>query len=192
MPVIEIPEGHLATVVTYLEMTESPALANMDSSLKILEWPSPSPDEYLAIFRKVGENWLWLSRLLWDDDQLKATIHHDAVQLYKILDGALAVGFIELDFREAGQCEIGFFGLVPEMNGSGHGRWMMAEALRRAWRSGIKRVWLHTCTLDSPRALGFYQKSGFKAYKREVEMQIDPRVSGHLPRSAAPHIPLLS
>ncbi|QJB68468.1 GNAT family N-acetyltransferase [Parasphingorhabdus halotolerans] len=192
MTVMEIPEGHLATIVTYLEMTKEPALSDIPSGLEISEWPNPEPDEYLAMFRKVGENWLWFSRLLLDKDQLIAVIQHDDVQLHKILDGSRAVGFIELDFREAGQCEIGFFGLVPEMNGSGHGRWMMVEALRRAWRSGVERVWLHTCTLDSPRALGFYQNSGFRAYKQEVGMQPDPRLSGHLPRSAAPHIPLLS
>ncbi|WP_246218722.1 GNAT family N-acetyltransferase [Parasphingorhabdus halotolerans] len=173
-------------------MTKEPALSDIPSGLEISEWPNPEPDEYLAMFRKVGENWLWFSRLLLDKDQLIAVIQHDDVQLHKILDGSRAVGFIELDFREAGQCEIGFFGLVPEMNGSGHGRWMMVEALRRAWRSGVERVWLHTCTLDSPRALGFYQNSGFRAYKQEVGMQPDPRLSGHLPRSAAPHIPLLS
>ena len=67
----------------------------------------------------------------------------------------------------------------------------MAETLARAWRPGITRVWVHTCTLDHPSALGFYRAQGFTAIARTVETFADPRITGLLPVDAAPQIPLL-
>ncbi len=68
----------------------------------------------------------------------------------------------------------------------------MAETLARAWNKGVERVWLHTCTLDHPGALGFYRAQGFVAVKRTIETFPDSRTSGVLPRDAAPQIPLLA
>ena len=36
-----------------------------------------------------------------------------------------------------------------------------------AWALGASRVWLHTCTLDSPNALPNYKARGFDEYRRE-------------------------
>ena len=86
---------------------------------------------------------------------------------------------LELDFREAGQCEIAFIGLVPELAGQGHGRWLLAEALRLAWRDGVSRVHVHTCSLDHPAALAAYRRAGFTAFKRAIERFPDPRLTRH-------------
>jgi GNAT superfamily N-acetyltransferase len=105
-------------------------------------------------------------------------------------DGADA-GFIELDFRTAGLCTIRFLGLVPELAGRGHGRWLFAETLRRAWAPGIRQVRVHTCSLDHPAALPAYLRAGFVAKRRAFESFPDPRLAGLLPRDAAPQIPLV-
>ena len=68
---------------------------------------------------------------------------------------------------------------------------MMAEAMARAWTRGTARVIVDTCTLDHPAALGFYRRHGFVATARTVETFADPRLSGLLPRDAAPHVPLI-
>ena len=57
--------------------------------------------------------------------------------------------------------------------------------------SPIERFWVHTCTLDSPQALGFYIRSGFAPVERQIEVFDDPRLTGVLPETAAPHIPVL-
>lgn len=189
---IDVPHGHIADVITHLEMLERPKVFVPESSLSIVGWPKPDVHEYLQLFRDVGEPWLWLSRLLLSKKDLTAILHDPENEVFQIRDGDRPIGILELDFRQSGECEIGFFGLISEYNGRGHGKWLMAETLDRAWRSGIERVWLHTCTLDSPFALGFYQKSGFKAFKREVSMGRDPRLLGLLPNSAGPHIPIIS
>ena len=98
---------------------------------------------------------------------------------------------LELDFREAGECELSFVGLVPELSGQGHGRWLLAEAVSRAWREGVTRVHVHTCTLDHPAALGAYRRAGFTPYKRAIERFPDPRLLGIFPRDCAPQVPLL-
>jgi hypothetical protein len=51
---------------------------------------------------------------------------------------------------------------------------------------------VHTCTLDGPTALNFYIRSGFVPYQRQVETFSDPRLTGLIPRDAAPQIPLIT
>jgi GNAT superfamily N-acetyltransferase len=189
-----IPDGHIGTIVTSLEMTSRPALRAMPvSDLRLERWSAPALEKYRTLYRRVGEPWLWFSRLEMADAQLAAIIHDPAVMIWAVLDRrGIEVGILELDFREEGQCEIGFFGLVPELNGQGHGRWLMAIALQSAWgHEGINRVWVHTCTLDGPSALGFYRKSGFTPYRRMLETFPDPRLCGLIPRDAAPHVPVI-
>jgi ribosomal protein S18 acetylase RimI-like enzyme len=98
---------------------------------------------------------------------------------------------IELDFREPHECELAFIGLIPELSGKGHGRWLMTEAVKRAWREGVDRVHVHTCSLDHPAALSAYRRAGFVPYKRAVERFRDPRLLGILPRDCASQVPLL-
>jgi GNAT superfamily N-acetyltransferase len=193
MALIPVPDGEVATVVTSLEMAARPPLRPVPPSpLRLQRWPAPAPDKYRALFRRVGEPWLWFSRLVMDDARLTAIIHDPAVQVFAVLDAArIEVGMLELDFRAAGACELSYVGLVPELAGQGHGRWLMALALQHAWAPGATRVWVHTCTLDHPRALGFYRASGFVPYKRTLESFPDPRLTGILAGDAAPHVPLL-
>jgi len=101
------------------------------------------------------------------------------------------VGMLELDFREPHDCELSFVGLIPELSGQGHGPWLLAEALRRAWRENVDRVHVHTCSLDHPAALTAYRRAGFTAYKRAIERFPDPRLLGILPKDCALQIPLL-
>ena len=189
---LDVPSGHVATIITHLEMIEKPNLPRVESTLSLHEWNEPPVAEYLSLFRAVGESWLWTSRLLMTEQEVEDIIHHPAIEVLVARDHERPVGFIELDFREPGECEISFFGLIPEMNGRGQGRWMMNQALARAWRDDIRRVWLHTCTQDSPRALPFYQKNGFCIFKQQLDMMPDPRLSGYLPKNAAPHVPIIS
>jgi GNAT superfamily N-acetyltransferase len=102
-----------------------------------------------------------------------------------------AEGLLELDFGQWPEVEIVFLGVTPDMTGRGAGGYLMRLAIEEVWRRGPRRLWLHTCTLDHPGALGFYQRFGFRAFQRAIEVSMDPRVEGLLPREAAPHIPLI-
>ncbi|KAA0921201.1 GNAT family N-acetyltransferase [Aquicoccus porphyridii] len=188
-----VPQGHVATVVTYLEMRAPvDARPEREAGLELRLVERPDVEWYRALFRKVGaEDWMWFSRLMIGEDALLAVLHDPAVEVYVALRDGEELGLLELDFRVQGECEIAFFGLARAAIGQGAGRWLMNRALERAWREGVGRVHLHTCTLDSPQALDFYRRSGFEPVRREVEVLRDPRLSGHLPESAAPHVPIL-
>lgn len=194
MGLTAVPANELATIVTTLEMRERPRARPLpDSPLRLVRWKTPEADAYRTLFRRVGAPWLWFSRLAMHERALLAIIQDSAVEVYAVADArGIEVGLLELDFREHGQCELSYVGLVPELAGHGHGRWLMAHALQLAWRADVTRVWVHTCTLDHPRALGFYHASGFTPIARTIETFADPRVAGLLPADAAPQIPLLA
>jgi len=187
-----LPDGELVALVTFLEMRERPQVEVPASTLDLRREMTIAPDAYRDLFRRVGAPWLWFSRLTHSDAELTAILHDPQVDLFAAVDGnGRAVGMLELDYRMAGECELAFVGLVPEMTGMGHGRWLLAEALHRAWRDGVGRVHVHTCTLDHPAALSAYRRAGFTPFKRAVERFRDPRLTGILPRDCAPQVPLL-
>jgi GNAT superfamily N-acetyltransferase len=187
-----VPDDQLAAVVTFLEMRQPSAADVPPSKLSLRRIQRPPLDDYRRLFRLIGAPWLWFSRLIMDDLKLAAIIHDPKVELHVVVDeDGAECGILELDFREPCECELAFVGLMPELSGKGHGRWLLAEALRIAWREGIVRVHVHTCTLDHPAALPAYRRAGFTAYKRAVERFPDPRLLGFLPLDCAPQVPLL-
>jgi GNAT superfamily N-acetyltransferase len=188
----DVPAGKIAAVVTYLEMREPPSRpppARPDVS--IVRVAQPSADWYRNLYSRIGQDWLWFSRLKISRVELEAIIQHPDVEVSALERVGEAVGLLELDFRAAGECELAFFGLIPAEIGHGLGRLLMAHAVVRAWSKPIRRFWVHTCTLDHPGALGFYIRSGFSAYRRQIEIADDPRLNGLLPQQAAPQVPLL-
>jgi GNAT superfamily N-acetyltransferase len=187
-----IRDGDLAAVVTFLEMRERPAIKVPPSALSLRRIERHDVDHYRKLFRLVGAPWLWFSRLIMDDDKLRSIIRDPGIELFAVMDESGAeVGMLELDYGEGSQCELSFVGLVPEFSGQGHGRWLLAEALRLAWRDGTERVHVHTCTLDHPAALPAYIRAGFTPYKRAIERFPDPRLLGILPSDCAPQSPVL-
>ncbi len=189
MSLTDIPAGHVGAVVTYLEMNERPALGPTPaSSLSIERWAEPEPARYRALFRRVGAPWLWFSRLAMSDAELEATM----AEVHVVRDDAERdCGLLELNFGREGECLIRFLGLAPELAGRGHGRWLFAECMARAWRPDVRKVTVHTCSLDHPAALPAYLRAGFVAQRRAFESFPDPRLTGALPRDAAPQVPLV-
>jgi GNAT superfamily N-acetyltransferase len=194
----ELPPGKMANVVTCLEMLAPPSrkLSAWPSHLTLQRFERDDLAGFRDVFRKVGSDIMWFSRLIMADGKLNAILADPAVESYKLIQGNEVIGLLELDFREEGQAELSFFGLAPEAIGKGAGRALMDEGLRRAWakpikRPPVKRLWVHTCTFDHPTALAFYIRSGFTPYQRMIEIHDDPRLTGKLPREASPDIPVI-
>ena len=190
----DIPAGRIAAIATTLEMLEPPParptpVAAQGAALRRVE--KPGLEWYRDLFRRVGEPWLWQSRLRLSDTALASIIHDGAVEVWALSADGLDQGLLELDFRTADTCELAFFGLTVPWTGRGAGRLLMQQALARAWGRPIRRFWVHTCTLDHPAALGFYIRSGFRPIKLQVEMSPDPRLDGTLSPDAAPAVPIL-
>ena len=188
----DVPAGKIAAVVTHLEMTARPGLQPDPPGVWTLrQVETPGLDWFRDLYRRVGEEWLWFSRLQMKDSELAAIIHSPLVEVHALVQDGRDEGLLELDFRAPGQCELAFFGVTAKLIGSGAGRWLMNRALERAWSRPVARVWVHTCTLDHPAALVFYQRSGFRPFQRQVEISDDPRLDGTLPRGAAGHVPII-
>lgn len=187
-----VPPGKIANAVTFLEMRARPEKATIvDVPLVLVRLTAKDLQDYRRLFRLIGEDWMWVSRLEMDDDAVRAILSDSAVEVYALQDGERHVGLLELDFRVSGECELVFFGLARDAIGKGVGRFLMNEAIAKAWAQPIDRFWLHTCNFDHPAAFAFYQRSGFRPYALMVEVHDDPRLTGLLPKTAAPHVPLL-
>lgn len=190
-----IPPGKIAATVTFLDMEQRPTWldeASVATSIQLVPKANMPLSDYRNLFREIGENWLWTSRLLMSDEELSGIIHGPSTEIYLIeLDGEVA-GLSELKQVNPTTVEIAFFGLRPEFTGRKIGRDVMTLTLRNAWKEGTRMVCLQTCNFDHPAALGFYQKCGFQPVRFAIELMDDPRITGTLPKSAAPHIPLLN
>jgi ribosomal protein S18 acetylase RimI-like enzyme len=187
----DLPQGKLANLVVFLEMRAPftrPSAAEPAFSLE----PLPRDrDIYRALFRAVGEDWLWSGRLRLSDAEFDALLVDPDVEIFALVENGERIGLMELDFREPGECELAYFGVVPGVIGRGAGRFLMNEAVSRAFARPIDRLFVHTCNFDHPGAVNFYKRSGFTPYKLAVEIHDDPRLLGLLPRDCAPHVPFL-
>jgi GNAT superfamily N-acetyltransferase len=188
----DVPAGKIAAVVTHLEMTQAPPLRpDPADSWTLRKVERPGLDWFRELYTRVGEDWLWFSRMRMADAELAAILHAPLVEIYALVDDSRDEGLLELDFRTPGQCELVFFGVTAKLIGTGAGRWLMNRALALAWSRPINRLWVHTCTLDHPSALAFYQRSGFRPFSRQIEITDDPRLDGTAPRTAARHVPII-
>ena len=188
----DVPAGKIAAVITHLEMTARPAPRSDPAgawTLRRVRCPRARLVSRSLWPRRRA--WLWFSRMRMPDAELSAIIQSPLMEVYALAHEGRDEGLLEMDFREPGQCEIVFFGVTEKLVGSGAGSWLINRALEIAWSRPITRLWLHTCTFDHPSALAFYQRSGFRPFRRQVEVANDPRLDGTAPRDVAKHVPVI-
>lgn len=187
----DVPAGKVAMVVTYLEM-RAPLVRGV-ALPDGLEFARIMPDvtAYRDLFARVGQDWLWYGRRLMPDATLEQVITDPAVHIYTLKKDATAQALLELDFRKDGACELAYFGVTAPLIGTGAGVYLMDRAIDLAFGAAIERFHLRTCTLDSPKALGFYQRSGFVAVRQRIEIADDPRVAHGYDKALAPHVPII-
>ena len=97
------------------------------------------PGWYRSLFRRIGENWLWFSRLQMNDDELRGALSGPLCETYVFKVQGRDEGLVELDFGAEGECELSYFGLTPPLVGCGAGRWMMNRVMELAWSRSIRR-----------------------------------------------------
>jgi GNAT superfamily N-acetyltransferase len=163
--------------VTYLEMKAPPAVEAPPppTGVALRRVLDPDLGRYRALYRRVGDPWQWVARRTMLEPELRAVFEEPRYELWLPESGGEPIGFGELDRREPPDVEIRYFGLVEEWIGRGAGRWFLRAMIDRAWAEpDTERVWLHTCELDHPGALRFYQLGGFVPYGEDVEDYVDP------------------
>ena len=158
-------------VRTYLEMSAPDQLRAAPSPgghARVERVEECPPSFFRYLYATVGAAHHWVDRLGWSDEDVRRYLAAPGVTLWVLYVSGAPAGYFELKRHEDGAVEIAYFGLLPEFIGRGLGKFMLGEAVRRAWANGARRVWLHTCTLDGAAALPNYRARGFTEWKQEV------------------------
>jgi GNAT superfamily N-acetyltransferase len=180
------PPGQLADTITYLEMLAKPKRLPVPpppAKLALLKAERCTVSFYRYLYNTVGEPWVWYVRRLWGDERLKEWLARPEIEVFVLYVAGVPAGYFELERAASGDTELCYFGLIPEFIGQGLGFPFMQAAVDNGWLGATRRLWVHTSTFDHPRALGLYQRAGFRVYRRDAVTFEDPRLSGILPRS---------
>jgi GNAT superfamily N-acetyltransferase len=119
---------------------------------------------YRYLYETVGRDYVWTDRRRMNDETLGAIVQDENVELWVLYCEGAPAGYAELDFRKMPNAELAYFGLIKDFIGRGLGGFLLATAIDIAWTKPIERLWVHTNTLDHPRALPLYQQMGFVPY----------------------------
>jgi len=134
---------------------------------------SPPASYFLSVYDAVGGQYEWRDMHNVPRADLDAFVRDEDVAIYTFLRDGWTHGFFMLDWREAGACDLAYFGLVPEAVGCGLGSYLLKTAILTGWdREGIERMTVCTCTLDHPRALAQYQRYGFQPVRQETKSRV--------------------
>ena len=118
-------------------------------------------------YKQVGKKHRWIDRLSWTDEKWINFISNKNLETYVISESEDLIGFFELLYNpNLNETEISYFGLLEEYIGKGIGGYALSEAIKKSFEKNIKRVWLHTCTLDL-NALKNYIARGMKVFRKE-------------------------
>lgn len=191
MSAVAVPE--LAVTVTQLEMTSKPLRTPPPPPLArhlLMRAEPATVSFYRYLYDTVGANWLWTERRQWDDDRLADRLNGEGTDVTVLYVDGVPAGFGELFQDGADTTDLAYFGLLPEFIGRKLGPFLLWSMIDLAWARPIRRMTVDTCTLDHPKALAHYQRAGFVPYAQRQVRKPDPRLTGLLPRDAAPHIPL--
>lgn len=163
----------LVTVtITHLEMRSPGALrlkAAPRADVAIHRVPNPMPELNRFFYTAIGGDWYWLERLPWTYADWNKYLDRPELESWVVTVAGVPAGYFELERQPGEDVEIVYFGLLPAFVEAGLGGWALTKCVERAWAMGARRVWVHTCDLDHPRALTNYLARGFTIFKTEVK-----------------------
>jgi GNAT superfamily N-acetyltransferase len=140
-----------------------------DARFQIREQKQPNRVFNRDLYFRVGEQWEWIDRRSWTDDQWREYAMAPELRTFAGYHDDVLAGYYELRRDTDGGVEIAYFGLLPEFIGRGLGGALLTSAIEEGWRWSPtpKRLWVHTCNRDHPQALANYQARGMIVYKIE-------------------------
>ncbi len=117
-------------------------------------------------YKQIGKKHQWIDRLVWQDKDWIKHVSNENLKTYILKEDEDLVGFFELIF-DKNECEIAYFGILEEYIGKSLGGYLLSEAIKIAFEKKMKRIWVHTCSLDHPNAFLNYKARGMKIFKTE-------------------------
>lgn len=163
----------LGYTVTYLEMTQRPDWVQKPApeGVTLVRAHNPPAHFFYYLYNTVGADYEWTDMHEWALEDVQTYVGDAAMHVYVAYKHGTPAGFVMLDFREAGICDVAYFGLFPECVGGGLGGWLLREGVRMAWDAGIGKLTVNTCTLDHESALPLYRKVGFAPVHTEEHVR---------------------
>lgn len=152
--------------VTHLEMRDRPQRHVPQPSrprLALLSSQAMPVHFYRYLYEQVGRSHHWYNRRVMDDETLAGIIHDADTKIEVLYADGNPAGFFELDATGLpDSVEIAYFGIMPDYQGRGLGKWFLNCAIERAFDLEPAVVTVHTNSLDHPSALRIYQQMGFE------------------------------
>ena len=107
--------------------------------------------------------------MAWDDKKWINYVSNPNVFTFVLKDSEDIAGFFELIYhKDKSEIEIAYFGLLTDYMDKKLGGYMLTEAIKLSFSYEVKRVWVHTCSLDHKNALNNYLARGMKIYNTET------------------------
>ncbi|HEY0974850.1 MAG TPA: GNAT family N-acetyltransferase [Solimonas sp.] len=153
----------------------------------LLRAEAPLPMLNRFLYTAVGGHWYWRDRLPWSYARWMAWLDRPELETWVLYARGTPAGYIELERQAGGDVEIAYFGLMREFLGQGLGGHLLTLGIDRAWAMGtasepVRRVWVHTCSLDGPAALANYEARGLVRYDEETKTAtLPPQADGPWP-----------
>ena len=120
-------------------------------------------------YKQIGKNHQWNDRLVWNDEKWIDYVSNPNVFTFVLKDNEDIAGFFELIYhKDKSEMEIAYFGLLKDYMDKKLGGYMLTEAIKLSFSYEVKRVWVHTCSLDHKNALKNYLARGMKIYNTET------------------------
>ena len=163
-----------SVTTTHLEMTDRGQLCAARpgaAALQITRVAIPLPELNRFLYAAVGADWNWYSKQRWDYARWLAYVDRPELETWIGYVSGTPAGYFELERQDGGNVELAYFGLLPRFIGQGIGGALLTAAITRGWDMGAARVWVHTCSLDHPKALANYQARGFRVFRVEDKIE---------------------
>jgi len=137
-----------------------------DYSIKLLEPENFQLNKFF--YKNVGKKHHWVDRLVWTDKEWIQYVSDKKVRTYVLKNNNDLAGYFELILhRDKNEIEIAYLGLLEEYQNKNLGSFLLTVAIKNSFLEKVKRVWVHTCSLDHKNALNNYISRGMKIFKKE-------------------------
>ena len=118
-------------------------------------------------YKNVGKKHHWVDRLVWTDKQWGDYVSNEKVKTHVLKNKGDFAGYFELILHQ-NEIEIAYLGLLEEYQNQKLGSYLLSCAIKNSFLEKVKRVWVHTCSLDHKNALRNYLSRGMKIFKKEI------------------------
>ena len=155
----------------YLEIKSISELIEAKKPLENLHLEKVEPADFQLnkfFYKEIGKKHSWIDRLTWNDKNWIDYLNTSGVFTYILKNKEDLVGYFEQNiYFKKFECEIAYFGILEEYIGRKIGAYLLSEAIKKSFKTGSKRIWVHTCSLDHKHALENYLSRGMQVFKFE-------------------------